>query len=86
MDTFDEDRNEFNDIGKVIIQQQIRTEYKVAFPHLHNFLPQSVCLSPYHSPKNVYIRTNDPDLPAFYFDPLINTISIMGPPRKMHRS
>lgn len=38
MDTFDEDWNEFNDINKVIIRQQIRTEYKVAFPHLYNSL------------------------------------------------
>jgi hypothetical protein len=36
MDTYDEDWNEFNDIDKVIIRQQIRTEYKVAFPHLYN--------------------------------------------------
>ena len=74
MDTFDEDRN----IGKVIIRQQIRTEYKVAFPHLYNSIPRSVRLSSYHSPKNVYIRTDDPDLPAFCFDPLINPISLRG--------
>ncbi|KAI0795323.1 NUC071 domain-containing protein [Irpex lacteus] len=30
MDTFDEDWNEFNDINKIIIRQQIRTEYKNA--------------------------------------------------------
>ncbi|KAG6850059.1 hypothetical protein H0H93_001609, partial [Arthromyces matolae] len=78
MDTFDEDWNEFNDINKVIIRQQIRTEYKVAFPHLYNSLPRSVQISPYHFPKNVYIRTDDPDLPAFYFDPLINPISLRG--------
>lgn len=78
MDSFDEDWNEFNDINKVIIRQQIRTEYKVAFPHLYNSLPRSVRISPYHTPKNVYIRTDDPDLPAFYFDPLINPISNRG--------
>src|SRR6266576_5155780 len=27
---------------------------------------------------NVYIRMDDPDLPAFYFDPLINPISLRG--------
>lgn len=75
MDAFDEDWNEFNDINKIIIRQQIRTEYKVAFPHLYNSLPRSVQISPYHVPKNVYIRTENPDLPAFYFDPLINPIS-----------
>jgi len=40
MDAFDEDWNEFNDVNKVIIHQQIRTEYKVAFPHLYNSLPR----------------------------------------------
>ena len=78
MDNYDEDWNEFNDINKVIIRQQIRTEYKVAFPHLYNSLPRSVRISPSHAPKNVFIRTDDPDLPAFYFDPLINPISLRG--------
>jgi pre-mRNA-processing factor 8 len=78
MDTFDDDWNEFNDINKVIIRQQIRTEYKVAFPHLYNSLPRSVRISAYHTPKSVYIRTDDPDLPAFYFDPLINPVSLRG--------
>src|ERR1700678_4560402 len=67
-----------NDINKVTIRQQIRTEYKVAFPHLYNSLPRSVRISPYHYPKNVYIRTDDTGLPAFYFDPLINPISLRG--------
>lgn len=75
MDQYDEDWNEFNDINKIIIRQQVRTEYKVAFPHLYNSLPRSVQIVPYHFPKNVYIRTDDPDLPAFYFDPLINPIA-----------
>lgn len=75
MEAFDEDWNEFNDINKIIIRQQIRTEYKVAFPHLYNSLPRSVHISPYHVAKNVYIRTDDPDLPAFYFDPLINPVA-----------
>ncbi|WVN88199.1 pre-mRNA-processing-splicing factor 8 [Cryptococcus depauperatus CBS 7841] len=75
MDAFDEDWNEFNDINKIIIRNVIRSEYKVAFPHLYNSLPRSVHIGPYHEPKNVYIKTDDPDLPAFYFDPLINPIS-----------
>lgn len=29
----EEDWNEFNDINKIIIRQQIRTEYRVAFPY-----------------------------------------------------
>ncbi|WRT66224.1 pre-mRNA-processing-splicing factor 8 [Kwoniella shivajii] len=74
-EAFDEDWNEFNDINKVIIRGVIRSEYKVAFPHLYNSVPRSVHIGAYHEPKNVYIKTDDPDLPAFYFDPLINPIS-----------
>ena len=76
MDTFDEDWNEFNDINKVIIRQQIRTEYKVGFPHPYNSLPRSGKISPYRTPKNVYVRTGDPNLPAFYSDAIINPISL----------
>jgi len=32
----DEDWNEFNDIQKIIVRHPIRTEYKIAFPHLYN--------------------------------------------------
>ena len=32
-------------------------------------------MSRYHTPNVVFIKTEDPDLPAFYFDPLINPIS-----------
>lgn len=71
----DEDWNEFNDINKVIIRHQIRTEYRIAFPHLYNSRPRSVHISHYHYPSSVYIKTEDPDLPAFYFDPIINPIS-----------
>lgn len=75
MDQFDEDWNEFNDINKVIIRAGIRTEYKVAFPHLYNSLPRSVRISTYHEPQSLYIKTEDPDLPCFYFDPVINPIT-----------
>ncbi|CAB4423785.1 unnamed protein product [Rhizophagus irregularis] len=67
--------NEFNDINKIITRQPIRTEYKIAFPFLYNSLPRSVQVSWYHEPTVVYIRAEDPDLPAFYFDPIINPIS-----------
>ena len=42
----DEDWNEFNDINKIIIRHQIRTEYKIAFPHLYNNRPRKVAMSP----------------------------------------
>ena len=71
----EEDWNEFNDINKIIIRQPVRTEYRIAFPYLYNSLPLYVHLSWYHTPSVVFIKTEDPDLPAFYFDPLINPIS-----------
>lgn len=75
-DEADDDWNEFNDIQKVIVRVPIRTEYRVAFPHLYNSRPRKVEISPYHTPSTVYARTDDPDLPAFYFDPIINPISM----------
>ena len=46
----DEDWNEFNDINKIIIRQQIRTEYKIAFPFLYNSRPRKCVIAPYWSP------------------------------------
>jgi pre-mRNA-processing factor 8 len=74
-DTGEEDWNEFNDISKIIIRHQIRTEYKIAFPYLYNDRPRSVHVATYHHPAVVYIKTEDPDLPAFYYDPLVNPIA-----------
>ena len=71
----DEDWNEFNDINKLIIRTQIRTEYKVAFPFLYNDRPRSVHHLHYHHCTVCYIKTEDPDLPAFYYDPIINPIA-----------
>lgn len=45
---------------------------QVAFPYLYNNRPRKVRLSVYHYPMVMYIKAEDPDLPAFYFDPLIN--------------
>ncbi len=71
----DEDWNEFNDINKIIIRHTVRTEYRIAFPYLYNSRPRKVHLTVYHYPQSCYIKAEDPDLPAFYFDPLINPIS-----------
>ncbi|CCX30715.1 NUC071 domain-containing protein [Pyronema domesticum] len=75
VDPNDEDFGEFNAIDRIIFRSPIRTEYRVAFPYLYNSLPRSVELSWYHHPQICYVRTEDPDLPAFYFDPIINPIS-----------
>ncbi|KAK2772904.1 pre-mRNA-splicing factor 8 [Emmonsiellopsis sp. PD_33] len=75
VDPNDEDFGEFNAIDRIIFRAPIRTEYRVAFPYLYNSLPRSVKLSWYSHPQIVYVRTDDPSLPAFYFDPVINPIS-----------
>ncbi|KHJ33101.1 putative pre-mrna processing splicing factor 8 [Erysiphe necator] len=75
VDPNDEDFGEFNAIDRIIFRSPIRTEYRVAFPFLYNSLPRSVKLSWYSYPQVVYVRVEDPSLPAFYFDPVINPIS-----------
>ncbi|KAI9786008.1 MAG: pre-mRNA-splicing factor 8 [Peltula sp. TS41687] len=75
VDPNDEDFGEFNAIDRIIFRAPIRTEYRVAFPYLYNSLPRSVKLSWYSYPQVVYVRAEDPNLPAFYFDPIINPIS-----------
>lgn len=75
IDPNDEDFGEFNAIDRIIFRAPIRTEYRVAFPFLYNSLPRSVKLSHYSYPQVVYVRAEDPNLPAFYFDPVINPIS-----------
>ncbi len=52
----DDDWNEFNDLNKIIIRQQIRTEYKIAFPFLYNSRPRRVAIAPYHYPSCCYIK------------------------------
>ncbi|KAI9812975.1 MAG: pre-mRNA-splicing factor 8 [Thelocarpon impressellum] len=75
VDPNDEDFGEFNAIDRIIFRAPIRTEYRVAFPYLYNSLPRSVRISWYSHPQVVYVRADDPNLPAFYFDPVINPIS-----------
>ncbi|CEM02373.1 unnamed protein product [Vitrella brassicaformis CCMP3155] len=70
----DEDWNEFNDINKIIIRQQIRTEYKIAFPYLYNSRPRKVAMTTYHTPACAYVKAEDPDLPTFYYDSIINPL------------
>ena len=68
----DEDWNEFNDIHKIIVRHQIRTEYKIAFPQLYNSRPRSVQLGPYHYPNVCFIKNDNPEVPVFNYDPVIN--------------
>ncbi|KAF2237123.1 putative pre-mRNA splicing factor [Viridothelium virens] len=75
VDPNDEDFGEFNAIDRIIFRAPIRTEYRVSFPFLYNSMPRSVKVSWYSYPQIVYVRVEDPSLPAFYFDPVINPIS-----------
>lgn len=75
VDPEDEDFGEFNAIDRIIYRRPIRTEYKVAFPQLYNSLPRSVVNSWYQYPQNVYVQTEDLELPAFYFHPSYEPIS-----------
>ena len=70
VDRDDEDWNEFNDIGKIIIRHPIRTEYRVAFPFLYNSRPRSVRMAPYHHPMLYYIKVGQPLLPLLPLLPL----------------
>lgn len=75
MDANDDDWNEFNDLNKIIIRNPIKTEYMVALPYLYNSRPRAVHPIWYHHPTVVYIPSDEPDLPPFYFDPIINLIT-----------
>ena len=52
----------------------IRTEYKIAYPFLHNIRPRSVVLCFYHKPVNMYIIPEEPDENFFVYDKIINPI------------
>ncbi len=43
-------------------------------PRRPTSLSPQVRLSYYHHPLTMYIKTEDPDLPAYYYDPLIHPI------------
>ncbi|KAI0145782.1 PROCN-domain-containing protein [Hypoxylon sp. NC0597] len=75
IDPNDEDFGEFNAIDRIIFRFPIRTEYRVAYPYLYNSLPRSVQFNWYSHPQVVYTKSEDPNLPAFHFDPMINPIS-----------
>ena len=70
----DEDWNEFNDINKLIVRHAVRTEYRVAYPHLYNNRPRSVHLAVYHYSPLQYIKSEDPELPPFYYDAILAPI------------
>lgn len=72
----EEDYNEFNSIDRIIFRVPIRSEYRIAFPHLYNSRPRSVQMSWYSKPICCLSnREEDPDLPTFFFDVMFNPIT-----------
>lgn len=83
----DDDWNEFNDIGKLIVRRQIRSEYRVAFPYLYNDIPAGVHSSGYHRPPMLYAKSEDPDMPAYYYESTFNIIPAnQHGARKLHQN
>eukprot|EP01029_Cantina_marsupialis_P024439 TRINITY_DN628_c0_g1_i5.p1 TRINITY_DN628_c0_g1~~TRINITY_DN628_c0_g1_i5.p1 ORF type:complete len:2322 (-),score=828.59 TRINITY_DN628_c0_g1_i5:259-7224(-) len=74
-DEEDDDWNEFSDINKIVHRNIIRTEYRIAFPHMYNSRPRKVVTQKYHQVPLGFIRCEDPSLPAYNFDKIINVIS-----------
>jgi pre-mRNA-processing factor 8 len=75
IDPNDEDFGEFNAIDRIIFRLPIKTECRVAYPYLYNSLPRSVHSHWYSHPPKVYLKSEDPSMPAYYFDSQINPIS-----------
>ncbi|TRX94892.1 hypothetical protein FHL15_004353 [Xylaria flabelliformis] len=75
IDPNDEDFGEFNAIDRIIFRLPIKTEARVAYPYLYNSLPRSVHSHWYSHPPNVYLKSENPNMPAYYVDAQINPIS-----------
>ena len=58
----DEDWNDFNDVSKIIIRKPIRTEYKIAFPHVYKSRPRKVKLAPYHHVQSSYAGNDEEEV------------------------
>ncbi len=61
-------------MNKIILRNPLRTEYRIAYPYMYNERTRHVAIPFYHYPASAYIKSDDPDQPAFYFDPIINPI------------
>ncbi|QPG77068.1 hypothetical protein FOA43_004466 [Brettanomyces nanus] len=70
----DEDFSEFNSLDRIIYRGPLRSEYRVAFPYLYNSMVRGVCTSWYSFPTEMYMRSDDPDTPVFYYDRRLSEI------------
>ncbi|CCF58376.1 hypothetical protein KAFR_0E02230 [Kazachstania africana CBS 2517] len=81
-DQEDEDYNEFNSIDGIIFRVPIRSEYRVAFPHLYNSRPRNVELSWYNDPISCFIKNTDEERETFYFHESMNPIIFTDIPKE----
>ena len=60
----EEDWNEFNDVHKIIVRFPIRTEYRIAFPHVYNSRPRKVRPGGcgYYHPMSCYVGDEEEDI------------------------
>ncbi|KNH06334.1 pre-mRNA-processing-splicing factor 8-like protein [Perkinsela sp. CCAP 1560/4] len=70
----EDDWTEFNDCQKTIYRHPVKPQYRVAFPHLYNSSAEYSPSAPFHEAASGYLRSSDPELPTFTFDPLIHPI------------
>ena len=75
MEDYDDDWNEFNDLNKVIIRNYIRSEYKVAYPHLYNNRPRKVETLVHNRPLSLNISNDDENIPVYNFDSSLHPIT-----------
>lgn len=81
----DEDYNEFNSIDRVIFRNPIRSEYKIAFPHLYNSRPRSVEIAWYNDPVLCLVNTSDDtEATPFTFDPTFHPITTLNVKYKLN--
>ena len=52
--------------------------------HRYNSRPRKVAIPFHHHPPSCYIKVEDPDLPAFHFDPVVNPVSAFRSSKQDH--
>eukprot|EP00767_Chilomastix_cuspidata_P003217 gnl/Chilomastix_cuspidata/3332.p1 GENE.gnl/Chilomastix_cuspidata/3332~~gnl/Chilomastix_cuspidata/3332.p1 ORF type:complete len:3611 (-),score=172.86 gnl/Chilomastix_cuspidata/3332:1097-11722(-) len=79
----DEDWDDFNDINKIIVRSQIRTEHRLAYPFLYNSRPREVKLPKSADPLTMYIPPEKIEGPALEFS---SYLTPLPPPRRAEPS
>lgn len=72
----DDDFSEFNSLDRIIYRGKLRSEYRVAFPHLYNSMVDGVRNAVYCHQAYLKVHNDEPESPAFYFD---SSLAPIGP-------